>query len=680
MNVCKHCGTNNRDTAQFCQNCGDFIAREITCTHCGTENPVEANYCIQCAVPLRGGAPPQSLTGMLAADTVLAGRYKIIRKLGRGGMGAVYMVEDARLGNKVWAVKELSTAALPTSEEKEEAIKSFQGEATLLASLNHPNLARVMDYFEDGGKHYLVMDFIDGQTLDEMIAARSEPFPEGEVRDWAVQICDVLGYLHSQPQPIIFRDLKPGNIMIDQNGQVHLIDFGIARFFKPGKGKDTASFGTTGYAPPEQYGRGQTDARSDIYALGATIHQLVTLRDPGDEPFKFPPAQKLNPTLSDEIDDLIAKAVAQEPEKRWASTEELAEALTTPIPVSVQPVLPSQVTPAVVTQPIPREEPVDQEQVTKPEPAWRRRLPGGKSWLVIGIIALLLIALGILYLFDLPPFGAVSQAALPAASSSGYLYTSDREDGKREIYRLDQSGEVVRVTNTPGNAESWSPVTSDSGNILFTSTRAGKREIYRLNKSGELARVTYSPGNSESWSPAVSARGRVLFTSNRDGKREIYRIDVDGKTTRVTNTPGSAESWSPAVSPSGQLLFTSNRDGKSELYRINVDGETIRVTHTPSDGESWSPTLSPGGTILFTSNRDGKREIYRLDDEGNTHRVTSTTRGAESWSPDRTPSGSTLFTSNRVGKPEIYRLESSGKVTRVTNTPGRAGSWTGEDE
>jgi serine/threonine protein kinase len=536
-----------------------------------------------------------------------------------------------------------------------------------------------MDYFEDGGKHYLVMDYIEGQTLDELLEGRSEPFPEAQITDWAHQLCGVLEYLHNQPQPIIFRDLKPGNIMVDNNDQVQLIDFGIARLFKPGKNRDTASFGTTGYAPPEQYGRGQTDPRSDIYALGATLHHLVTLRDPGDEPFKFPAPNTINPALSSELNDAITKAVAQEPDRRWSSAANFARALDTAQAVSVQPVIQTQVSAAVVTQPVSHKvHPAPEPEVT-PKSERQKRLPQRGILIAGGIILALLITFGALYLLDVLPASSTTGAAFPGIRSFEYTYTSNR-DGKREVYRLDENGEVVRITNSPGSAESWSPTTSSGGSLLFTSTRAGKREVFRLDKSGDTARVTNTPGGAESWSPSISARGRTLFTSNRDGKREIYRIDENGEVARVTHTPADAESWSPTLSPSGNLLFTSNRDGKRDIYRIDENGEVARVTHTPGDGESWSATLSPQGKILFTSNRDGKREIYRMDEDGDIARVTHTPADAESWAPIRTPAGSILFTSNRGGKAEIYRLEPSGDVVRVTNTPAHAESWTGQDE
>jgi serine/threonine protein kinase len=328
--LCPACQSPNNDTARFCTNCAAPLVTELVCSACGTINAPTAKFCSNCAAPLRGITPPLGLTGLLSPNTTLANRYQVQKKLGRGGMGAVYLVTDLRLAHKPWAVKEMSDAALTDPQEKALAIEAFQREAALLAALNHPNLARVVDYFEDHGKHYLVMDFIEGNTLSDLLDGRREPFPTDQVLTWAEQLCDVLGYLHTHTPPIIFRDLKPGNIMLDQHDHIHLIDFGVARLFKPGASRDTVSLGTPGYAPPEQYGRGQSDPRSDVYALGATLHQLLTLRDPGDEPFRFPPASSLNPSLPSHITTAIQKALSQDREARWSSMAAFNKALFTP--------------------------------------------------------------------------------------------------------------------------------------------------------------------------------------------------------------------------------------------------------------------------------------------------------------------------------------------------------------
>jgi serine/threonine protein kinase len=256
---------------------------------------------------------------------MLQNRFLILQKIGQGGMAAVYKVTDTWQGGAVWAVKEMSDAAIPNQQDRTYAVQSFQQEGSLLQSLNHPNLMKVSDIFCEGGKFYLLMEFIPGSTLDAMLSARGR-FSEPEVIPWALQLCDVLDYLHTHTPPIIFRDLKPGNIMITPTGQVKLIDFGIVRFFKPGKTKDTQALGTPGYCAPEATS-GQTDARSDIYSLCVTLHQMLTGYDPGMAMFSLPPARQLNPAISAGLEEIISKGVQLRREQRWASAAEMRSEL-----------------------------------------------------------------------------------------------------------------------------------------------------------------------------------------------------------------------------------------------------------------------------------------------------------------------------------------------------------------
>jgi serine/threonine protein kinase len=258
---------------------------------------------------------------------VLANRYVILEKIAQGGMGAVYRAQDKRLQDKIVAVKEMSESAI-APPDRQRVLQAFQREAELLARLDHLNLARVTDRFQKDQRHFMVMEYIEGQTLDKMLEGRAEPFAEDQVLVWAYQLCDVLGYLHSQEPKVIYRDLKPANVMVvDGTDVVKLIDFGIARFYKPGKRKDTIEFGTDGYAPPEQYGKAQTDERADVYALGALLHQLLTLRDPATVLFKFPDLRSLNPAAGRRVQAAIKKALEPNKKNRHQSIEEMQAAL-----------------------------------------------------------------------------------------------------------------------------------------------------------------------------------------------------------------------------------------------------------------------------------------------------------------------------------------------------------------
>jgi len=264
-------------------------------------------------------------SGLLAVGTELHGRYRIVRVIGRGGMSAVYEAEHSGLGKRV-AIKEM---LLPVREgpEAEEAIRLFQNEARTLARLEHQYLPDVTDFFSQDDRYYLVMAYVTGETLDDLVRRTPGFITEDLALRWASQLCDVLSYLHSQTPLVVFRDLKPSNIMVDENGQVKLIDFGIARIFKPGKQSDTQSMGTAGYSAPEQYGTGQTDARSDIYSLGACLHFLLTRRDPTSAPFNFPPIRELNPRVSANTERVVARCLSMKPEDRYTSAADVKAAL-----------------------------------------------------------------------------------------------------------------------------------------------------------------------------------------------------------------------------------------------------------------------------------------------------------------------------------------------------------------
>ncbi|HSS20007.1 MAG TPA: protein kinase [Pyrinomonadaceae bacterium] len=276
----------------------------------------------------------QASIKQLDPGSVLNGRYEIVRRIGGGGMGAVYLAKDRNLGDAPRAVKEMVEAHLdPTQHEK--AIGDFKRESLLLTALEHPSIPTIYDYFYDDAlsRFYLVMKFISGGDL----ASRLRTAPGGRVDertvcDWGMQAADVLEYLHSRPKPIIYRDLKPANLMIDGNtGRVMLIDFGIARWVKQEE-KGVTAVGTMGYAPPELFG-GRVEPRSDVYSLGATLFHLMTGSDPQDNPLlifdfqKNPRPRQITPQISSEMEQILMRAVEYKPEDRFASAGAMRDAL-----------------------------------------------------------------------------------------------------------------------------------------------------------------------------------------------------------------------------------------------------------------------------------------------------------------------------------------------------------------
>src|SRR6266446_4767261 len=294
-----------------------MVLSTLFCDTCGVANRAQAAFCAACGRRLhapQAGSASNTLTGLLAQQHLLKQRYRILSQVGKGGFGAVYQAADLQFGNRLVAIKEMSQSSL-SPQELLEATEAFKREALLLAGLTHPHLPRIYEQFPDAGRWYLVMDFIEGWTLEEQLSrANGGCLPLEHVLAIGIQLCTVLDYLHTRQPPIIFRDLKPANVMLTSQDHVYLIDFGIARHFKPGQAKDTIAFGSPGYAAPEQYGRVQTTARSDIYSLGATLHQMLTGDDPSHTPFHFAPLQ--HPTAPAGLKTLLMQMVEMDASKR----------------------------------------------------------------------------------------------------------------------------------------------------------------------------------------------------------------------------------------------------------------------------------------------------------------------------------------------------------------------------
>jgi eukaryotic-like serine/threonine-protein kinase len=279
-----------------------------------------------------GGHQPS--VKQLPSNTVLNGRYEIVRRIGGGGMGAVYLAKDRNLGDAPRAVKEMMESHLDPAQH-EKAIGDFKRESLLLTSLEHPSIPTIYDYFYDGdrSRFYLVMKYISGGDLaSRMRAAIGGRLDEKTVTDWGMQVADVLDYLHSRPKPIIYRDLKPANLMIDGNtGRVMLIDFGIARWVTQQE-KGVTAVGTMGYAPPELFS-GRVQPASDVYSLGATMFHLLTGSDPQDNPLlifdfaKNPRPRQIAPSISTEMEHILMRSVEYRPDDRFRTAGELRNAL-----------------------------------------------------------------------------------------------------------------------------------------------------------------------------------------------------------------------------------------------------------------------------------------------------------------------------------------------------------------
>ncbi len=260
---------------------------------------------------------------MLEIGTVFDGKYRILSKVGQGGMSTVYLAINEK-ANKPWAIKEVRKDGVQNFEVVKQSLLI---ETDLLKKLSHPNLPSIIDIIDQDENFLIVMDYIEGITLDKVVSENG-PQAQEDVVSWAIQLCDVLQYLHTREPSIVYRDMKPSNVMLRYDGSVVLIDFGTAREYKERAVGDTTCLGTQGYAAPEQFGgQGQTDARTDIYCLGATMYHLLTGHNPSEPPYEMYPITYWNPSLSSGLEGIIQKCTQKNPADRYQSAEELMYAL-----------------------------------------------------------------------------------------------------------------------------------------------------------------------------------------------------------------------------------------------------------------------------------------------------------------------------------------------------------------
>ena len=260
---------------------------------------------------------------MLEIGSLVDGKYKILNKVGQGGMSVVYLAMNEK-ANKQWAVKEVRKDGVRDFEVVKQGLVA---ETDILKKLNHPNLPSIIDVIDTDESFIIIMDYIQGNSLNKALDEYGAQ-PQENVIIWAKQLCDVLNYLHTRTPAIIYRDMKPANIMLKPDGNVTLIDFGTAREYKEKNLADTTCLGTVGYAAPEQFGgMGQTDARTDIYCLGATLYHLVTGMNPCEPPYEIKPIRDINPGLSAGLEKIILKCCQRDPNDRYQSAAELMFAL-----------------------------------------------------------------------------------------------------------------------------------------------------------------------------------------------------------------------------------------------------------------------------------------------------------------------------------------------------------------
>jgi Tol biopolymer transport system component/predicted Ser/Thr protein kinase len=566
----------------------------------------------------------------LSADTLLHERYKIMRKLGQGGMGAVYEAFDTTLDTKVAVKTNFSPA--------QDSVEQFLHEARLLASLKHPNLPRVTDYFVIGTEQYLVMDFIEGKDLNERVK-EGGALELNDVMNWADKLTSAIEYLHRQDPPVIHRDIKPANIKITPEGQVFLVDFGIAK--SSGTSQETAS-GASGYspgfAPPEQYGHGRTGPFSDQYSLAATIYTLLTTVKPVDSIERLMGkatlmlVNEINKKVPTNIADAIQKALSMHPGDRFASIGDFRKALNNPnfrLGEAERDASNANITqrpPAKPMEvPIPVPGVVGAQKTKKKFKGWVIALIIVGVLLCLGAIATLfgVFALRIIPLDFLNPKPPVTEVfisedintEIPAIVETTVLpeiLPTETPGAKTEVVTEPPVDTATSTATVEPTSEPMEPV-GGSGLIVFVSDRADgvTQQIWtmRVSQSGkgdivadEYTQLTFDEGNKDfpAWSPDGS---KITYSAPGYGSNglDIWIMNADG-TDRENLTNHAGDEYEPVWSPDGKtIVFTTHTrtEGSQkilQLYSIGVDG--TNRTRISLDFIESHATFSPDGDYL----------------------------------------------------------------------------------
>lgn len=576
----------------------------------------------------------------LEPGATLRNRYRIEAILGQGGMGAVYKARDINLNVEVAVKENLFTT--------EEYARQFFKEATILASLRHPNLPRVTDHFVISNQgQYLVMDFIQGRDLRERIET-SGPVDEREALPWFMETCDALAYLHSRrPYPILHRDIKPGNIKIQPDNRAVLVDFGLAKVAdESGTTTTGAKAMTPGFSPPEQYGTGRTDARTDIYALGATMYACLTAQVPEDSLERamgrdeLTPLRRLNPQVTPALSRAIERALAVRPEERYQSVAEFAAALSSA----------SRASRPTLVRDYPNIERSFQEPITAGFGDLPTKLPWEEPkrprwpYIVVPVVVISAVAAGFMLMRP-----KASTAGSPTETPTQAQPTA--EPTEAVIALPPPSPTIVLPSATPlptvnpvlTLTPAPTPIGGGVGQIAFASDRSGIPQIYLINIDGTgLKPLTNLPDGAcqPSWSPDGQS---LVFTSPCPGSQETYPgaglwvLELESlQLEPLITAPGG--DYDPSWSPEGdRIAFASERLGRPQVYVLDLDGNLATNVSDNTFRELQPIWSSQGTALLFVSYRNGQAQVWLMSDDGeNEQRFArgDTEDSHPAWSPD----------------------------------------------
>ena len=652
----------------------------------------------------------------LERGTLLHKRYRVVEILGQGGMGSVYRAVDENLGVDVALKENLFTT--------DEYARQFRLEAVILANLRHPNLPRVSDHFVVGEQgQYLVMDFIDGEDLRQRME-RVGTISEEEAIMIGAAMCDALTYLHTRKPPILHRDIKPGNVKITPDGQIFLVDFGLAKVVQGSQATTTGARAMTpGYSPPEQYGTARTDPRTDIYSLGATLYASLTGIIPEDglaramDNAQLTPLRKRNSKVSRRLAAAIEQSMAIDPADRYQFAEEFKKALlgsksktqlsagsyTVPPPPTSGEEIPND------TPSGPPKKSAEQKQslfVVEPENEFKppKKAKKRKRGCLLPFLLILLLLVGGIggasYYFPylvpasispylpwiLPSPTQVLPLSPTGTPTAAPTFTVAVEPSPTELPTetftpppspTDEPTQTPAITLTP----SATPIGGGYGQVAFVSERTGMPQIHLINVDGSgLQPVTKLPEGAcqPSWAPSGL---RLVFTSpcplNTDTYPEssLYLINADGSDLAPLNTAPGGD-FDPAWSPDGEhIAFTSLRDGHKEIYSMDMDTlKVTRLTVSDTDEENSQPAWSPfSNQIVFVKKRFGALQIWTMTDTGqNQEQVVRSGQTLWDYSPVWTPDGqSIIFNQVPVNPGSLPWLMQIRFEDRQTQLPSR---------
>jgi serine/threonine protein kinase len=624
------------------------LTPSLYCRQCGTRLPIDSPFCPTCGTSQAG--TDHTLTSPSqpkSAGRLLHQRYRLQQTLGQGGMGAVYLAQDTQLGNRLVAVKEMSTSRLLPSEVPH-AVAQFRNEAHLLASLHHPNLPAIHEYFSAEDRWYLVMSFIEGQSLQSLLdAAPSNKLPVEQVVRIGLELCEALEYLHTHDPQIIFRDLKPLNIMLTPKGHVCLIDFGIARHFKPEQANDTAPYYTVGYAPPEQYGQAQTSPHSDIYSLGATLHQMLSGHDPSKQPFQFALLHLADSALPESLSTLIAHMVEMNEQARPASVAEIKEQLEcVPTPQHRVPTQKAQLGKPKLT--IPQSSlPV----LPLPPQPGKMRIPAKTSvsrrLALSTLVGLIIIALT----SSIAWF--VTQHATLAGNPTAHATVPVRSPTTHPTI---SAGITTEFAIHTVNSEPNEIVTGPDGNLWFTESTGNN--ISRITPQGTVITFPLPTPKSNPAGITTGPDGNLWFTESAGNK--IGRITPQDTITEfllptLNGTPGRI-----TIGPDHNLWFTERNGNK--IGRITPQGTITEFLLPTPNSTPEGITTGPDSNLWFTEYSGNK--IGRITPQGTITEFLLPTPNSISEGITTGPDGNLWFT--EFGGKKIGHITLSGTITEFS--------------